>query len=351
MPELDRVGEIRMDHEPNADLDQPDVPAIPAGPAPPPENFPVRGPRRSSPRRRLLIAGAVLIGGSLVAGAGVLLAPRHSPSDARARVAASQTTAPVGSAEPTGKDFGRIPRGDVLLDRFDASVFLDLGIGPAQQTAIRRRVAALPVVEAFAYESPAQALEQLNAHYLPYLPDLSGATEQMLPGSFRVVLHDPSQFAVLFREFCRPAPDGRRPDCVEGVDLVTDQHSLAWISFAGPWMHTTDAIVALASGVDPDRRQAIRGELEALPIVERVDFESKAAARRRLEQTGVSNPATLDVLTFDSFRVRLSVPTRFGELYERLCSGRWSFTTTPVCKPGVRLVIANPRSVYYGQPR
>jgi cell division protein FtsX len=344
--------EIRMDHDPDAAAGQQHVSAIPAGPTPPPKNFPVSGPRRSSPRRRLLIAGVVLlVGVSLVGGAGVLLASGRLSSGPRARVAAAQTTAPVGSAEAASKDFGRIPRGDVLLDRFDASVFLVLGIDPARQEMIRRRVAALPVVEAFAYESPAQALEQLNAHYLPYLPDLSGATEQMLPGSFRVVLHDPSQFAVLFRELCPPGSDGRRPDCVEGVDTVTDQHWLAWITFAGPWLHTADAIVGLASGVDPDRRRAIRGELEALPVVERVDFESKAAARRRLEQTGVSNPATLDVLTFDSFRVRLRVPARFAELYGRLCSGRWSFTTAPVCKPGVRLVIANPRSVYYGLPR
>jgi cell division protein FtsX len=311
----------------------------------------VSGPRRSSPRRRLLIAVVALVGVGLVAGAGILLASGRLSAGPRTTVAASQTTAPVSSAEPTGKDFGRIPRGDVLLDRFDASVFLDLGIDPARQAAIRRRVAALPVVEAFAYESPAQALEQFRAHYLPYRPDLSYATEQMLPGSFRVVLHDPSQFAVLFRELCPPGPDGRRPDCVQGVDAVSDQHSLAWTTFAGPWMHTADAIVGLASGVDPERRGAIRGDLEALPIVERVEFESKAAARRRLEQTGVSNPATLDVLTFDSFRVRLSLPARFHQLYDRLCSGRWSFTTTPVCKPGVRFVIANPRSVYYRQPR
>ncbi|HEX8857569.1 MAG TPA: permease-like cell division protein FtsX [Actinomycetes bacterium] len=287
---------------------------------------------------------------SLVAGADVLLASRHSPSDARVTVRAAQTTSLVGSAEAASKDFGRIPRGDVLLDRFDASVFLVRGIDPAQQEMIRRRVAALPVVEAFAYESSAEALEQFRTRFLPYRPDPSGATEQILPASFRVVLQDPSQFAVLLKELCPPGPDGR-PDCVEGVDEVTDQHWLAWITFAGPWIHTADAIVALASGVDSARRRAIRGELGALPNVERVDFESKAAARRRLEQTGVSNPATLRDLTFDSFRVRLSVPTRFGELYEGLCSGRWSFTTTPVCKPGIRLVIANPRSVYYGLPR
>jgi cell division protein FtsX len=304
---------------------------MPAGPMSLPEDVPVSEPRRPSPRRPLLIA-IVLVGVSLVAGAGVLQASGKLPSGGRATTtaaAAAQTSSPVGSAEANSKDFGRIPRGDVLLNRFDASVFLVRGIDPVQQEVIRRRVAALPVVEAFAYESPAQALEKFRAQYLPYRPDLSGATEQMLPGSFRVELQDPSQFAVLLRELCPVSPDGR-PDCVEGVDEVTDQHWLAWITFAGPWVHTADAIVGLASGVDPDRRRAIRGDLEALPVVERVDFESKAAARRRLEQqTGVSNPAALDELTLDSFRVRLKVPARLAELHGWLCSGRWTFTTTP----------------------
>jgi hypothetical protein len=65
----------------------------------------------------------------------------------------------------------------------------------------------------------------------------------------------------------------------------------------------------------------------------------------------VSNPAALDELTLDSFRVRLRVPARFAELYGWLCSGRWTFPTTPICKPGVRVVIANVHSVYYGFPR
>ena len=198
-----------MDHDPDAELSRQHVPVMPAGPMSLPEDAPVSEPRRPSPRRRLLNAGVVLVGVSLVAGAGVLWASGDVPSGRRATTTAAadaQTTSPpVGSAEANRKDFRRIPRGDVLLDRFDASVFLVKGIDPAQQEAIRRRVAALPVVEAFAYESPAQALEQFRAQYLPYRPDLNGATEQMLPGSFRVVLHDPSQFAVLLWELCPPA--------------------------------------------------------------------------------------------------------------------------------------------------
>jgi hypothetical protein len=343
---------IEMDREPGGEFGQQQVPALPAGAASLPEDAPVGGLRRPSRRRRLLVAGVVLVGVILVVGAGVLLAPGQPPSGGRVTTtaAAAQTTSPAGSAEANSKDFGRVPRGG-LLDRFDASVFLAYRVDPAQQDMIRRRVAALPVVEAFAYESPAEAFKRFRVLFR-YRPDLlRGATEQTLPASFRVVLHDPSQFRELFREFCpRPGPDGK-PDCLEGVEVVVDQHQIAWNVLAGPWLHTTDAAVFLASDVDPDRRKAIRADLEALPVVEQVDFESKAAARRRLQQADVTAPLALHDLVLDSFRVRLSVPARFAELYGLLCSGRWSFSTAPVCKPGVRVVIANPNSVYYGLPR
>ncbi len=300
-----------MDHEPGAELGQQQVPAIPGGPTSLPEDAPAGEARGSSQRWRLLVASVVLVGVSLVVGAGVLLASRR-PSGGRVTTtvtaAAAQTTSPAGSAEANSKDFGRIPRGDLLLDRFDASVFLVRRIDPAQQDVIRRRIAALPVVEAFAYESPAEAFKRFRVQFR-YRPDLlREATEETMPASFRVVLHDPSQFAELLRELCPLSPDGR-PDCLEGVETVTDQHSLAWATLAGPWVHTADAMVVLASGIDPDRRRAIRGDLEALPIVEQVDFESKAAARRRLQQTGVRNPLALHDFALDSFRVRAIVTT------------------------------------------
>src|SRR6266498_2581634 len=68
-------------------------------------------------------------------------------------------------------------------------------------------------------------------------------------------------------------------------------------------------------------------------------------------QYGVQDPVALDKVAFDSFRVRLRDPRQFPTLYGRLCSGRWTFSTKPVCKPGVSFVIANPRSVYYGLER
>jgi cell division protein FtsX len=319
------------------------------------EPAPEGGPRRPS-RHRRLVASMVLVGVSLVVGGGVLLVSRQPPSVGRgtpttAVAAAGGTTSPAGSADAGSKDFGRVPRGDDLVARYDASVFLQTTVDSAQQAAIRRRVAALPVVEQFAFESQAEAFENYRAMYRNQPQMLRGVTPQILPSSFRVVLHDPSQFSQLFREFCpQLGPDGK-PACAEGVDEVVDQHQTAWTILAGSWLHTTDAAVLLASRVDPSQQEAIRRDLEALPAVERVDFESEGAALVRLQQSGVQDPQVLDRLALDSFRVRLRDPKQFPALYGRVCSGRWSFSTEPVCRPGVRVVIANPRSVYYGMER
>jgi cell division protein FtsX len=330
-----------MNDEPRSEFGQPQEPAVPTGPASLPEPAPASGPRWPS-RRRLLVASMLLVGVSLVVGGGVLLVSRQPPGE---------TTSPAGSADAGRKDFGRVPPGDDLVARYDASVFLQTTIDSVQQEAIRRRVAALPVVEQFAFESQAEAYDNYVAQYRNQPRMLRGVTPRILPSSFRVVLHAPSQFSELFREFCpQLGPDGK-PACAEGVDEVVDQHQNAWTVLAGPWLHTTDAAVVLASRVEVSRQEAIRRDLAALPAVERVDFESAGAALVRLQQSGVQDPQVLDRLALDSFRVRLRDPRQFPALYGRLCSGRWSFSTKPVCKPGVRVVIANPRSVYYGLER
>jgi hypothetical protein len=173
-----------------------------------------------------------------------------------------------------------------LLDRFDASVFLAYGVDPAQQEMIRRRVAALAVVEAFAYESPAEAFKRFRVLFRDRPDLLRGATEQTLPASFRVVLHDPSQFAELFREFCpRLGPDGK-PECVEGVEVVVDQHQVAWNVLAGPWLHTTDAMVVLASGVHPS------GGRRSVPTWRRGRLSSRWTSSRKPPRGGVFDRRT-----------------------------------------------------------
>src|SRR6266511_3697350 len=178
-----------------------------------------------------------------------------------------------------------------------------------QQGLIRRRVAALPFVDQFAYESQAEAFEKYREAFRNQPQMLRGVTPRVLPASFRVVLHEPRQFSELFREFCpQLGPDGK-PACVEGVDEVVDQHQVVWSTLAGPWLHTTDAAVLLAPGVDPNRQEAIRREPVAVVVV--VQFDFAAAAAGRFQQSGVQDPVALDKVAFDSFRVRLRDPRQF----------------------------------------
>src|SRR6266487_4269922 len=193
---------------------------------------------------------------------------------------------------------------------------------PAQAAAGRKRCGCqrLAGVQAAAVgwagdahddESQAEAFEKYREAFRNQPQMLRGVTPRVLPASFRVVLHEPRQFSELFREFCpQLGPDGK-PACVEGVDEVVDQHQVVWSTLAGPWLHTTDAAVLLAPGVDPNRQEAIRRDLEALPVVEQVDFESAAAAAGRFQQSGVQDPVALDKVAFDSFRVRLRDPRQF----------------------------------------
>ena len=342
-----------MNDAPGAEPGQPQAPAVGTAPASSPQPVPASGPRRSSRRRRLLVTSVALVGVSLVAGAGVLLVSGLPRSGGRVTptttASAGGTTSPAGAAEVDRKDVGLVPAGDYTV-RIDASVFL-LPIDLARQQAIRRQLAALPAVQQFAYESQAEAFRRYRVMFRNQPRRLRGVSLGTLPASFRVVLHDPRQFSELFRAFCpQLGPDGK-PACVRGVEVVVDQHQVTWEGLAGPWLHATDAAVFLTSSVDPDQREVIGRDLEALAVVEQVDFESRAAALRRLQQQGVKDPLVLHDYAVDSFRVRLSEPKQFPELYGRLCSGRWSFSTQPVCKPGVGLVIANPRSVYYGLER
>jgi hypothetical protein len=231
-----------------------------------------------------MVAFVVLVGVSLVVGAGALLVSRQPLSVGRgtptkAGASAGGTTA--GLADADSKDFGQVPRGEGLVDRFDASVFLLKTIDAAQQGLIRRRVAALPFVEQFAYESQAEAYEKFLDEFRNQPQMLRGVTPRVLPASFRVVLRDPRQFSELFREFCpQLGPDGK-PACVKGIDTIIDQHQVAWEVLSGPWTHTTDAAVFLASGVDPNRQEAIRRDLEAQPFVEKVELFHEARLQAR----------------------------------------------------------------------
>jgi hypothetical protein len=120
---------------------------------------------------------------------------------------------------------------------------------------------------------------------------------------------------------------GDRPVPAAGGSAAPDVTGAARVG--GYWFGKTDATVYLGGGATRAEREAVRGRLEALGVVDRVYYESKAEAyARRLEEFR-TKPKILRMLTrnltvsgvADSFRVRLDAPEDYPRLQRAFCPG------------------------------
>jgi cell division protein FtsX len=92
----------------------------------------------------------------------------------------------------------------------------------------------------------------------------------------------------------------------------------------GYWFGKTDAMVYLGGGATQAEREAVRRRLQALGVVDRVYYESKAEGLARFKEEfrtkilvgKVTGPVSAMP---ESFRVRLDVPEDFGRLQRAFC--------------------------------
>jgi cell division protein FtsX len=97
----------------------------------------------------------------------------------------------------------------------------------------------------------------------------------------------------------------------------------------GYWFGKTDASVLLGGGATPAEREAVRRRLQALDVVDRVYYESKAEAYARMLEQFRTKPKVLRIITMnktvsgmaDGFRVRLDAPEDYQRLQRALCPG------------------------------
>src|SRR5918995_75329 len=112
----------------------------------------------------------------------------------------------------------------------------------------------------------------------------------------------------------RPLPATAPPTDVAGA-----------ASIGGYWFGKTDASVLLGGGATPAERKAVRRRLQALDVVDRVYYESKAEAyARRLDQYRTRPEVTRHMTVSgmaDGFRVRLDAPEDFPRLQRAMCPG------------------------------
>jgi cell division protein FtsX len=112
----------------------------------------------------------------------------------------------------------------------------------------------------------------------------------------------------------RPLPATAPPTDVAGA-----------ASIGGYWFGKTDASVLLGGDATPAEREAVRRRLQALDVVDRVYYESKAEAYARRREQYRTTPEVTRHMTIagmaDGFRVRLDAPEDFPRLQRTLCPG------------------------------
>jgi cell division protein FtsX len=113
------------------------------------------------------------------------------------------------------------------------------------------------------------------------------------------------------------------PDPVPATAPPTDVRGAAMLG--GYWFGKTDASVFLGGNTTPAEREAVRRRLQALDVVNRVYYESKAEAYARMRERYRTRPEVTRHMTIagmaESFRVRLDAPEDFPKLQRALCPG------------------------------
>ena len=113
--------------------------------------------------------------------------------------------------------------------------------------------------------------------------------------------------------------------------------------FGGYWSDKIEVSVFLAPKIPAEQRDTIRGQLESVPAVERVYYESKEDAYTRFRDQFKDSPDMVrnvspDVLP-ESYRVKLKDPTQFAQVHDLFCSGRFNDRGKEICNPGIDSVI------------
>jgi cell division transport system permease protein len=105
----------------------------------------------------------------------------------------------------------------IYYDKIEVSVFLQDKATAAQKSAIVAKLKASPEVEAYSYETKAEAYKRFKKLFAEQQTLVTQTPSGDLPASYRVKLKNPEHYPIIAREF----PQGKA-----GVDVVQDDGSV-----------------------------------------------------------------------------------------------------------------------------
>ena len=125
-----------------------------------------------------------------------------------------------------------------------------------------------------------------------------------------------------------------------GIALLAGKQVNLW---GGYWSDKIEVSVFLAKGITEDQRKSIGSQIQALPVVQNVFYESQAQAYERFKQQFRDSPdmvrnVTASVLP-ESYRVKLRDPNQFDQVHDLFCSGRTDSRGKEICNAGIDSVV------------
>jgi cell division transport system permease protein len=125
-----------------------------------------------------------------------------------------------------------------------------------------------------------------------------------------------------------------------GIALLAGKQVNLW---GGYWSDKIEVSVFLAKGITEDQRKSVGDQIQSLPVVQNVFYESQAQAYERFKQQFRDSPdmvrnVTASVLP-QSFRVKLRDPNQFDQVHDLFCSGKTDSRGKEICNAGIDSVV------------
>jgi cell division transport system permease protein len=125
-----------------------------------------------------------------------------------------------------------------------------------------------------------------------------------------------------------------------GIALLAGKQAALYRTF---WYGKVEVSVFLTQDVTPDQRAAIQQQLESMPIVQRVYYESKQDAYNHFKDEFKDSPDMVRNVSAsalpESFRVKLHDPRQFALVHDQFCKPATDSSAKETCTLGIDQVL------------